>query len=1132
MKRSLFTDRVIYYFLKIMRYSILVGCIIFCFCSLAFANSTYSQKVLNRTITAQLENVSLESALEVVASKTGVKIAYANNLIKRSAIVHERLENEKLSDALTRLLSPFKLSYLVVDNMVVLMKDNDPLKELSLQEVRATHDVRGVVTDSSGIGLQGVSVFIKGTPGNGVSTDQNGNFRIRVPEKSTLVFKFMGFIGQEIDLNGRVYLTVKLKEDVASLNEVVVIGYGTQKKTNITGAVASVSSEELTRTPTASLTNSLAGRLPGLVTIQGSGEPGADGSQLYIRGYGTYNGQSPLVLVDGIENSIDRIDANEVESVTVLKDAAATAVYGMKGANGVLLVTTKRGKVGKPMISLTTQLSAQAPTRLPKYLDSYDALSLYREGLINDGLNANLYTEEHLLKYRDRSNPTYQYLYPNVDWQKALLKPYSMMNETNLNITGGSTSTRYFVSMSYLNQAGLYKFEDLKNYNIQSALNKYNFRSNVDMDITKDLSLELNLSDVVRDRNYPNETSSTFWNELRFTPAWIYPMENPDGSIPGLANSPANPFGRLTEFGYKRFFENNMSAIVGFNLKLPFVTEGLSVRGRFAFDAQSYRNITRKRNYSTYNYTIDENETDLSKGTYTQITTGDEQLLFELDANSNRKSTFEGYINYDRTFKGKHAVTGMIRYSQAQSFTNTVEADGGVAALPYKQMGVVGRVNYTYDLRYVFEFDAGYNGSENFKAGKRMGFFPAASLAWVVSNEDFLKKSRTISLLKFRGSMGTVGVDNSNIRFPYISTWTTNGSSGYQFGTNADGNKYSSAQENVVGNQFLTWERARKTNIGLDMGLFHNAITVTGDVFQEHRTQILTDARTIPDLVGIVSLPKVNAGIVDNRGFEVEVSWHKHLKNHQFLVRGNFSYAKNQIKYAAEPNYTYAYQALKGTQVYEAKGLMALGLFKDQEDIDKSPSQAGYGVIHPGDIKYYDRNKDGIINSQDIGYIGETVRPKAMFGFTLGYNYKQFDVNVLFQGALGGYNWLTGTSAWPFSGKGSGAVLEDWLHNHWTPDHTDAKYPRISSADNPNNNQNSNFWLRSSDYLRLKNAEIGYTLPHRLINRWHLNGARIFITGSNLVTWDKFKIYDPEIPDGFGDYPQQKVYNFGLNITL
>lgn len=989
--------------------------------------------------------------------------------------------------------------------------------------------IKGMVVDSTGIPLPGVSVSVKNRRNIGTTTDTDGKYLISIPDDAaTLVFSFVGFVTQEVPLGSRLTLNVILKEVKADLTEVVVVAYGTQKKTDVTGAVASISTADLLRTPTASLSNSLAGRLPGLGTIQNSGNPGADGSVLNIRGFGTYQGKDPLILVDGIENAIDRIDANEVESVSILKDAAATAVFGMKGANGVLLVTTKRGQAGKPVVSLTSQMSIQSPVRLPEYLDSFDALTLFREALNNDKLNANLYTDEYLAKFRDRNNPTYEYLYPNVDWHEELLKKHSLMNQTNLNVSGGSATARYFVSASYLGQDGLYKYDDLNDYNINAYLNKYNFRSNVDINITKHLSLEINLANVVRDRNYPNEDTNSFWAELRNTPAYLYPLKNPDGSIPAQRNMPASPYGRLTQYGYKRFFENTLSAIGGVNLQLPFITQGLSFRTRFAFDAQNFRDITRKRNYSTYRFTIDENETDLSKGSYEEMSTGDGLLGFAVSADGSRRSTYEAYLNYDRTFDSKHAVTSMIRYNQTTRFTNT---DNAVEALPFKQLGLVGRINYSYDRRYVLEFDAGYNGSENFASGRRMGFFPAFSASWVISNEAFLRKSDLISLLKLRGSIGTVGVDNSVGRFAYLSTWTTGGTSGYRFGKDADGDNFSSAQESRTGNQFLTWERARKTNIGLDLELFKQSIVVTADVFQEKRTQILTEAKIIPDVMGIQSLPAINAGIVSNKGFETELTWRKKLNRGSIMLRGSYSYATNRIDYAAEPNYALAYRGLKGTQIYEVYGLTALGLFADQAEIDASPVQQ-FGAVRPGDIKYLDRNGDGVINSQDEGYLGKIARPKSIVGLTAAFNFGQFDMSILLQGAYGGTRWLEGTSAWAFSSNSS--VLADYMDKRWTDanPNPNASYPKLSSSNNVNNNKRSTFWLRSSNYLRIKNAEIGYTLPKQLVQKVRISNLRFFANGLNLYTWDKLKIFDPETSDSFGNYPQQTVVNFGFNISM
>lgn len=1128
MKKSLYERRVLYHVLLFMKYSSAVFLIICSFFSIANANRSYGQKILNIPVTVVLDKVRLLDAIEQISRTANVKLAYQAEVISPMAFVNTSFKKEKLGKVLEQILFPHQISYSIVGNTIILKKQPQKIRE-EVPEKKPDRIIRGTVLDTAGMTLPGVSIRVAGHKDLGTVTDINGKYQLKVPDDAlTLIFSYVGYVSREAKINGAT-LNVVLKEVKSDLSEVVVVAYGTQKKTNVTGSIAAVTTKDLLRTPTASLTNSLAGRLPGLVTIQNSGEPGTDGSTLYIRGFGTYQGRSPLILVDGIENAIDRIDANEVESVSILKDAGATAVYGMKGANGVVLVTTKRGKIGKPVISLTSQLSSQSPVRLPEYLDSFDALTLFREALNNDGLNANLYTDEYLNKFRDRSMPAYEYLYPNVDWHKELLKKNSLMNQTNLNVSGGSGSARYFVSMSYLNQDGLYKYENLNDYNINATMNKYNFRSNIDVDITKHLSMELNLSDVVRDRNYPNESASDFWPQLRNTPPYLYPLTNPDGSIPGQKDSPPSPYGRLTQYGYARMFENTLSAIAGFKLDMPFVTPGLSFRTRFAFDAQSYRNITRQRNYSTYKFSMaDDQQTDLTKGQYTEITTGDGLLGFTVNANGSRKSTYEAYLNYDRVFSEKHAFTGMIRYNQSQSFTNGADA---IAALPYKQLGLVGRINYSYDRKYVLEFDAGYNGSENFKKGHRMGFFPAVSASWIISNEAFLKNSKTFNLVKLRGSIGTVGVDNSVGRFAYLSTWQIGNTNGYKFGAASDGNGYSGAQESATGNEFLTWERARKTNIGLDLELFNSSLAFTGDVFQEKRSQILTTALIIPEVIGVQSLPAINAGRVSNKGFEAELTWRKKIGNHNLMLRGAYSYSTNNIDYAAEPNYKLAYKGKKGTQIFEAYGLTALGLFKDQADIDNSAVQQ-FGKVQPGDIKYLDRNGDGVINSQDEGYLGAPTATKSILSFTASYTYGQFDLNVLFQGAIGGKRWLNGVSAWAFADNT--AVLADYMSGRYSPENPDpnARYPRLTSADNANNNRNSTFWLKSSDYLRLKNVEIGYTLPKSLLTKIRLNNVRFFANGTNLYTWDKLKVFDPELPDGFGNYPQQRVINFGLNIAM
>lgn len=503
----------------------------------------------------------------------------------------------------------------------------------------AKRNITGQVKDNMGESLIGVTVQIKGEVG-GTITDIDGKFTIKANIGDKLVVSYIGYTPQEIMIDNREHFSIVLNEDVNELQEVVVVGYGTQKRLNVTGSVSSVSSNQLKQSPVANISNALAGRLPGIISVQRGGEPGNDGANIWIRGFGTYGtANSPLIMVDGLERSYDNIDPNEIEDITILKDASSTAVYGVRGANGVILITTKRGTAEKPQISVNLQTAIQQPTRLPKYLDSYDALTLYREGLVNDGLNAAMYTDEYLAKYRDNSNPTYKYLYPNVNWQDEMLKPSSMMHQANININGKNSFVRYFVSVSYMQQNGLYNYEDAtEDYNIQATLNRYNFRSNVDLSISKNLEMEVNLGGIIRDRNYPNVDTGDLWNRLKITPPWWYPVQNPDGSAAGVQGLARNPYAMLTQQGYRKNFETTLQATAGFTWKLPWVTPGLSIKGRLSFDTMNFRDVTRAKGAYTYRYVTNEDEPDLSKGTYIRVEEGTNTLDYSVNANGNKKS--------------------------------------------------------------------------------------------------------------------------------------------------------------------------------------------------------------------------------------------------------------------------------------------------------------------------------------------------------------------------------------------------------------------------------------------------------------------------------------------------------------
>ena len=1126
---------------KILRIMKLTFLFLTC-CFLHVSAISFAQK-----ITLSEEKAPLEKIIREISKQSGYDFLGDVKLIKKAKPVTINVSEVSIEEAMNTCLRNQEITY-SIENKIVLIK---PKERAATQQPDNTNAdvlrknvlITGTVVDTLGLPLPGVTVSLKGNPSIGTPTDVNGYFSLTVPENATIVVNLIGYVRQEIPIGTQKIFHINLREIASNLSEVVVVAYGTQKKVSVTAAISSVSSKELKQSAVANISQALAGRLPGLITVQNSGEPGADAAAIYIRGTGTFNtgAAGPLVLVDGIERPFDGIDANEIESISILKDASSTAVYGVRGANGVVLVTTKRGVIGAPQISFTTQAGLQSPTRLPKYTDAYDGLHLFREGLINDGSGeVSTYTDAYIDKFRDRSHPAYQYLYPDVDWLKVLLKPTSLLQQNNLNVTGGTERAKYFISLSYLKQDGLYNFADqIKDYNIQAVLNKYNFRSNIDLQITKDLSMELSLATVISDQNYPGTSAADLFNAAKSRPAWFVPVTNPDGSIAEKPFSPGNPYGALTQTGYQRNFDNQATSTTGFTLKLPWITDGLSIKARLSFDVNNYRNLTRGKTYNSYHYTlVNDQDPNLSDGIYTNVATGANNLSYNINANGTRKTVLETYLNYDKSFH-KHTINAFILYTQQESFQDVGSGDATVAVqgLPYKYQGVVGRAAYNYDEKYLAEFDAGYNGSENFPAGKRYGFFPAFSAGYVLSNESFIKNNPGLSfinLLKIRGSIGVVGNDRfgayGSNRFLYLSTYNLNGP-GYTFGPNYDGSSYSGAIVSATGNQDVTWERARKIDLGLDLNLWNDWLDLTADVFSEHRTNILTAPNTLPDFVGIAAPPLINAGVVNNKGYEITLNTRHNFNSKEgFYVRINYSFARNKIINIDEPSFAgREWQAQTGTKVGELKGLTAIGLFKNQADIDSSPEQT-FGTVIPGDIKYKDLNHDGKITSLDEGYLGKVNTPESILGAAFGYHIGNLDLSVLFQGGFGGSVYLTGNSVWPFV-KFTGA-LQEVYDNHWTPTNLNAEFPRISSNVNSNNDQNSTFWIRSNNYLRLKNAEIGYTFSKNLIKKVGLKTARAFVNGVNLLTWDKVKLFDPEIPNGTGDYPQQKIFNAGVNITF
>lgn len=1000
--------------------------------------------------------------------------------------------------------------------------------------------ISGTVSDSSSAGpLQGVSVLVDGTS-QGTQTDASGKYSITLPANSKLIFRHVGYDQQIVSINGQAVIDITLSATDKDLDQVVIVAYGRQKKATITGAIASIKTREIKQSPAANLAVTLAGRLPGLTAIQRSGEPGRDITQLFIRGQGTINGQSPIILVDGVERDLTYIDPNEIESVTILKDASSTAIFGVRGANGVILITTRRGS-GTPEITFSAEASMQEFTRFINPVNSYEYATLRNLAQNNDGLG-DAYSAEALEKYRTGSDPL---RYPNTDWRKMLIKPFSLQQRYNLNLNGASNRVKYFVNVGYVNQGGQFKVEKNLPYDPSFFLNRYNFRSNIDIQLTKTTKAFLNIAGYLENQNMPRgvidvtgndvntnvgANSPVFWivGYMNDLPSTIPGPLTPDGEVMTSSINDNPAYGQINRSGYVRQTRTNVTATYGMEQSLDFLTQGLSIKAIMSFDARTVHNFFASRNYERYIQVIDPNlnGVDGEDSVYYMQHLPQIQntpLSINGSTNYNRLSNFQGYLNYGRTF-GKHAVTGLLLYQQQ---SNIIDAQ-----LPFNLRGLATRLTYGFDNKYFVEFNAGYNGSEQFAKGNRFGFFPAASGAWVISNEKFFVKNNVVTLLKLRGSYGKVGNDRiGGRRFLYLDD-VTFGGGGYS-GSLGLGTRIFT---NLLKNEKLQWEVAKKLNIGVEIGLF-NELNLIVDVFSEKRDNVLRNRGTIPVLNGlpINTLPPVNIGIIENKGYEIELNYRKSFnKDFSLLSRVNVSYARNKQLFADEPllpeDYAYRYRQT-GYRIGQSFGYIVEGYFADQDDVDNSPVQTvGGHESRPGDFKYRDLNKDNVIDDKDRAPIGYSNIPEYTFGAAFNINYKSFDLSVLFQGVTNVYNYYAGT------GTFAGANYVDRHLESWTPERAangdPINYPRLTTQTSPNEIFNTFFYIDAS-YLRLKNVEIGYSLPAGLAKKIYAKGIRVYANGLNLVTWDRLptKNFDPEL-NGGQTYPIVRLYNLGVNVTF
>lgn len=1006
-----------------------------------------------------------------------------------------------------------------------------------------TRVVEGIVRDNIGP-MVGVSVKEKDVAGNVVLTNGDGKYKISLRGKTGIIqVIYIGYITQQITVGNKTTINVRMETDNNDLEEVVILGYGKQKKLTLTGAVSTISGQEIRQNPSASLQNTLVGRLPGYSAQQRSGKPGSDGADFFIRGVSSYNTGSnkPLIIVDDIEYDYDQfslLDANEIENVSILKDAATTAIYGVKGANGVLVVTTRRGKKGKPNITYRNEFSILTPTTMPEYLDSYESAILYNKARANDNLSER-FTADDLQKFKDGSDP---YGHPNIDWKSVLFKDYSTQAKASFDIDGGTDKVKYFVSAGYLTQDGMLQEYSVEENGVNSNFyyNRYNYRSNLDIKATKTLDLRIDLYGNVAITNENNIGSAfgkndVFYDYVSFLSLapWAYPIYNPDGSF-GYSTwqrdenplyNQNNIVGRIAHYGYTRQHENNMFFIGNANQKLDFITKGLSLKGVVSYSSKySYnRNMTRDQ-FPSFIY-------NPANDTYTprdvNIYRVRRYFIGYSAGSTERNLNTQIHLNYDRTF-AKHHVYGL-----ALSNRNTVLKYSGNSVynfVPNNFQGYSGRVGYDFDDKYLLQFNAAYNGSDRFGDDK-FGFFPAVSAGWNISSEPFFKNNvKVVNYLKLRGSYGVVGNDKigDEFNYYYLQNYYSGGSANFGSGSNW----YTGFYEGTLGNNAVTWEREKKLDIALEFALFDNKLAGSIDVFRNNRYDIMTTRGTVSAVFG-VGLPPVNLGRVRNQGGEIELTYKDRFGELGVSVTANYSYAKNKILYRDEPAAAFPYQQLTGNSIGSGLLYQWIGFYTSAEDIAASPTTE----ISPriGDLKYADLNGDGKIDPYDMSYTGMPNLPNSYYGLNLGFNYKNFSFSALFQGALNYDIRAIAEGIQAFSSN-----LTSNHQNYWTPELGDAaQYPRLSFTPGMSSAASypSTFWSIKGNYLRLKNIELGYTLPQKLLTRLKVQNIRTYLNGYNLLTWSNLSKryqFDPEsntANDKIG-YPPQKIFNIGLSVTF
>lgn len=1117
----------------IMRGSVIGLVSLLLFFQLSYSRGASAQKVLDQKVSIQVKNKTLEKVLDILQQKTSVNFIYSSrvSLTSKTTIA---AQDEKLGELLHKILSPESLDYILIGSSIVIENktpDNGGQAPAAHTTAAAQLTIQGTVKDQLGNPLSGVSIHVVGTS-RGTLTDDNGHYSLQVEPTDSLEFSYIGYQSQVLAVRNRVDLNVILEAQEGSLNQVVVVGYGQQKKISMIGSQSSVDVADL-KLPVANLNTVLAGKLAGVVSVQRNGEPGSAGADIWIRGISTFSSSlsKPLVLVDGVPRPFSDIDPEDIKSFSILKDAAATAVYGVRGANGVILITTKSGEIGKPKISFRYNEGVTQLIDLPHFADGATYMEMSNEASVTRGGTAK-YSQEDIDATRNHTDPD---LYPDVNWFDALFNKYGHTRNGNLNIGGGSERSQYYVGLSYYDETGMYRQDSLQKYSIQARYKRYNLTSNLTVQATKSTTIKLGINGYLANVNYPGTgLGQIFGDAFAKTPV-AHPTVYSDGKIADVASSRVtNPFAELTQTGYINQWRSQLNSNLRVTQSLDFWLKGLSVTGMFAFDTYNYTSMHRTKVPDTYLAigrdsvgNLIEQLTDPGKGT--------EYLDYSLVKNGTRTLYNELAINYQNNF-GKSDVSGMLLLNQSDE-VNT-EASNLITSLPYRFRGLAGRGTYGYDNKYFLEFDFGYNGSENFAPDNRYGFFPSIGAGWVISKENFFRPlQNAFQLLKLRFSYGLVGnsqiVSDNTVRFAYIGTVASSTASagGYTFGKNLD-NAYAGKNIGEYGVD-VTWETARKTNVGIDVDALDGKISLQADWFKEHRTGIFLRRASLPAYVGIVNAPYGNVGVVDNHGVDGTATWNGKVGEFEFQLMGNFTWNRNKVIEDDQPAYKYPWMERKGRKVGQTFGYVALGYFTSEEEIENSPVENG--DVRPGDLKFKDINGDGKIDSYDMVPIGYGDVPEIVYGVGFTLRYRAFSLSGLFQGVGNVDISLSGQGFQPFQqGLSSGNLLSN-ITDRWTPDNPNpnAFYPRLSAGTLNDNYESSTWWLKNGRYLRLKNAQFSWSLPKPFLNRIHLQSANVFLEGVNILTFTPFKLYDVELGDGRGAaYPNSKSYAIGFGFQF